>query len=664
VNGTPISAYSTGLLLPLSALRSENNLGVGEFADLPALARWCRDLGLDLIQLLPVNDTGSESSPYSALSAFALHPLYLRISDLPELADLAADTQQEVSSVCQGIRSEHEPDTRMRYQEFQRRKLEVARLVFDRSDAGSDAKGSLARFAEQNPWVRGYAVFKVLKSRSDERSWREWTDHRDPDDATVQALWEQPEVRSDALFHVWMQLRLEEQFAAASAEVGSLGLLLKGDLPILMNDDSADVWLHRDMFHTNLRAGAPPDMFTARGQNWDLPVYNWDRMARDEYSWWRARLSQAAKFYSAYRIDHVLGFFRVWAIPAANHSGLLGHFVPAVSATTDRLHGAGFDDGRIRWLAEPHLRGDEVRAAFGTEADTVIHEALSQIDGEDLYLFADGIRGERDILRLDVSERAKEWLLAGFADRSLLPLEDGSFSPSWNFRGCSRYASLSEGERGAFEHLVGELGRESESLWESQGRTLLGFMRGASEMLPCAEDLGVIPAAVPRVLADLRILGLRIPRWARLWDQPRQPYIPPAEYPFLTVCAPSVHDTSTMRGWWEEDDDKQAFWSALGLDGAVPATYDPQVARRVIEAVLRTGSSICVLQLQDLLALTAEIPEVSVDEERVNVPGTVNEFNWGYRMPVPVPELAACAELASVLSPLLAERRARPVMAN
>jgi 4-alpha-glucanotransferase len=241
----------------------------------------------------------------------------------------------------------------------------------------------------------------------------------------------------------------------------------------------------------------------------------------------------------------------------------------------------------------------------------------------------------------------------------LVRLPQDRFVPAWSYPACSRFRDLPEEQKEPLHRIAGELFAESEKAWEDQGRTILRMMRETTEMLPCAEDLGAIPDCVPGVLQELRILGLRIPRWARRWHEEGQPYIPVTEYPFLSVCAPSVHDTSTMRGWWYETDDRQAFWESLGLPGSAPPDYDADTARLVVEALLETSSALCVLQYQDLLALAPERDPGSPEDERVNVPGTMSEFNWGYRMPQPISQLVANRELEAVIGPLLHDRRRR-----
>ncbi len=656
-----LSHYITGILTPLSALQTREGIGIGEFADLPLLADWCASLNLDLIQLLPVNDTGTQSSPYNALSAFALHPIYLRITDLPEFHDLGGSDRAAVEKAIEELRDEHAGEKRVRYESMLAGKLHLLQMVFSVTRWTPALEAAAERYMSSNPWVMPYAAFKLLKKENDQKPWKEWREYRDPTASDMEAIWADASHRETLHFHVWLQMRLEEQFRQAAEAVRERGIMLKGDLPIMMNEDSVDVWAQRDAFITRLRAGAPPDMFSHLGQYWDFPIYDWDHLAETGYRWWKDRLAQADKFYTAYRIDHVLGFFRVWAIPAANWSGLLGHFYPAATAARERLYEAGFDDGRIKWLSEPHLSGEEIRNAAKEQEQAVIDAALSRIGDEDLFLFHDAIRGERDIDALPLPEELREWVMERYRDRALIRLEHDRFAPAWSFRNCTRYTGLPDHEKAAFEELVAELGDESERLWEEQGRRLLGFMRESSEMLPCAEDLGVIPNCVPRVLSDLGMLGLRIPRWARLWEQPGQPYIPPREYPFWTVCAPSVHDTSTLRGWWQENDDTQLFWKGLGLPGTPPRAYDAGTARIVTDALLQTSSSICVFQVQDILALSDETAIDDAADERVNVPGTVNDTNWNYRIPFALEELLGREDITNAFGPMVKQRRARAV---
>ncbi|TFH04712.1 MAG: 4-alpha-glucanotransferase, partial [Spirochaetales bacterium] len=651
----------SGVLVSLSGVRSADSVGIGEFADLPLLGQWCATVGLDLIQLLPVNDTGWQSSPYSALSAFALHPLHLRISDLPDLALLTTDTRTLIDTRLDDLRTRYAEADRLDYGGVLDQKTSILRDIFAEIGEADRTASELSVFFSDNPWVLAYAVFKTLKEHYQGRSWKEWSGHRDPAPELFAELHADPRFRDTIHFHTWVQMRLEEQSSAAGAALSNQKIMLKGDIPILINEDSADIWARRELFTLRFRAGAPPDDASPTGQNWDLPIYDWDAMRRDSFQWWKDRLVQAEKFYAAYRIDHVLGFFRVWASPAEDNTGSRGHFAPSCSVTRDQLHTAGFDDGRIRWLCEPHLPGEQIRAALGDQAGGICDGALTRIGDQDLFLFAPTIRGERDIADLECSPAAKDWLAGQFRDRALLRLANDRFTFDWNFTVCSRFGMLAHDEQERFRHLADETRRDSEELWESQGQEVLSVMRGSSSMLACAEDLGAIPACVPGVLSSLRIMGLRIPRWARFWDQVGQPYIPPVEYPFMSVCAPSVHDTSTVRGWWQEESDLRPFWKSLGLPGSVPARYTADTARQVIESLLFTNSGLCVFQLQDLLALVDGLTPADPTSERINVPGTVGPQNWSYRYTISVEALAENRELAAVLAPMVATRRRQSI---
>ncbi len=650
------TARITGVLVPVAALRSTESSGCGEFADLPLLADWCAATGQKLIQILPVNDTGSQSSPYSALSAFALHPMYLRIPDLPEYRALDAKTRAAVDAHLSELRERHESAERFDYDAVLNAKLTILRVVFNAAREEILSGADLTAFLRSHRWVKAYAVFRTLKDRFQQKPWTEWPEHRDIDAATLDRLWKRQSLRDETRFHAWLQMRAAEQFAAAAGHLEAVGVALKGDIPILMNEDSVDAWFDRDIFRPDLRAGAPPDMFSELGQNWGFPIYNWERLGERGYDWWTERLQQASRFYHAYRIDHVLGFFRIWAIPAGNWSGIPGFFWPQHGISREELHENGFDDGRIRWLAAPHLPGDQLRAVLGSAFYSLVGSVFQQLPDEDLFLFAPDVSGEQSLSDLDLPVEQRDWLLTQWRDRALVELPDGRLAPTWTFRDCSRYAGLTDGEKDRFEALVAARGADSNELWADHGRRILAVMKDATEMLPCAEDLGVVPDAVPRVLEQLEILGLRIPRWAHYWDRPGEPLIPFHEYPELTVCASSVHDTSTLRGWWERETGREQLWHQIGMDDPCPEEFDADTARAVYRAILKSTSRIVVFQLQDLLTLAPELRSADPHRERVNVPGTYNDFNWTWRMPLTLEQLAEHAALQAEVSALSAIR--------
>ncbi len=653
------SHYLTGVLVPVAALRSSASCGVGEFADLPALGAWCRKVGIEVIQILPVNDTGGQSSPYSALSAFALNPIYLRLSGVPEVA-----RHQDLLDRSAELRVRFEGERRFPYGEVLQFKLDILQAAYERERAGLAQDPAVRNYVQSNPWVKPYAVFRVLKDREQQRSWKDWDAERDPSPQRIEELWNAPQLHDALLFYVFLQWRLEQQLRAAAETLNEQGVFLKGDLPILMNEDSVDIWADREIFIPELRAGAPPDYFSETGQNWGFPVYNWSALESRDYDWWRDRLRQAAKFYHAYRIDHVLGFFRIWAVPETHFTGILGHFYPSSLISSSALHELGFGSERVTWLAEPHIPGEQLRAELNGDAEAAIDACLHKLDNEELYIFRREINGEKLIAGLDLPAEVRERLLAYYRDRALVRVEEGRWAPVWTYRDCSRFNELSDQERERFEYLVEQAAEENEELWAEQGRRLLGFMSDSVDMLACAEDLGVVPRSVPKTLADLGMLSLKIPRWTRQWDIEGEPFVPPEEYPLLSVCALSVHDTTTMREWWEREEDPpvvDAFWRVLGFQGPRPRQYDPATACKVTEAMLGTNSAICVLQLQDLFALDGGLQPEDPSAERVNIPSTYNEFNWTYRMPIAVDDLGGRSELNDVLARLVSARAKRSI---
>lgn len=686
---------SSGIVVPLQSLRSVHSPAAGEFPDLAALGALAKDWGFDLVQLLPVNDSGYQPSPYSALSAFALHPLYLSIADLPELAGAAggkgaasggafaafADKAEALRGEASAHAAGFAGDARFRYGPYLEGKLAILEKVWNAIGEPGLDREAFDAWVGANPWVKPYAVFVELKRLNAGKPWWEWTELREPTEDDIGRLWKDKVLGSGFRFRAWLQWRAEAQFRSAIEALDAAGVALMGDIPILINEDSADVWARRSVFRLGLAAGAPPDMYAELGQNWGFPIYDWEAAEKDGHSFWKERLASAAKYYSAYRIDHVLGFFRIWALSDRERSGYLGRFVPDEYLTRGELLGLGFHEDRIQWLSEPHIRTDRLVEACGGDATAAMEAsmvALDRIGDEELYLFRREIRGELDIEKAGVagapgyggpgiSEAARAFLLRSWRDRVLFEFEPGLFAPAWRYYDTTAWPTLSDGEKAALEGLFRAKREKGEAGWEANGRKLLGMLKASSSMLPCAEDLGSVPGCVPRVLSDLGILGLRVLRWTRDWAAPGQPYVPAAAYPRLAIACPSVHDSSSLRGWYEGEADKSQVWSfaatTLGRDlGPAPSTLDPEAALVLLKAVAAVNSAVAVYPLQDLLALAAAgdgqgYRPADPADERINVPGTTNEWNWGWRLPAGLEAIAADGDLARAARELAAAKR-------
>jgi 4-alpha-glucanotransferase len=640
-----------GVVVPVGALRRKRPSGVGEFLDLIDFAGLCADMGIGLIQILPVNDTGYESSPYSALTAFGLNPLYLCLSVLEEAAPFTG----EINELDKSFNGE----IRFPYYRVLKAKMDLLRKIYDAAwpEIDKQAKsGPLASWIEKNAWVKPYAVFRRLKESNGEKSWKEWPEYRQVTGGDIDFLWDDSALRKKHLFWAWLQKALDRQFTRAAQAVRDIGIKLEGDLPILMNEDSCDVWAHPDIFKQELAAGAPPDMYSPAGQNWGFPIYDWEAQAADGYTWWKARLKAAAQYYDAYRIDHVLGFFRIWASSRADSSSALGRYAPYLPITRADLEALGFDNNRIRWLSRPHVPTSEIwdsvkqNPAAGSleeiaaEAARIFESALDRIGNEELWLFKESITGEKDINALNLFPASKEALIRAWHNRLFLEYSGGEFFPVWYFRESRAYASLNAEEKSAVEALTEKHRVESEKIWEREGEKLLSVLTESSAMIPCAEDLGAVPDCVPSVLTKLGILGLRVIRWFRRWDQEGQPYVPFKDYPELSVCTPSVHDSSTLREWWDTEADQETFAGFIGVP-SLPRVYNQGSAKIILKKTAAAASRFRVFQLQDLLHLSQKWYADDPASERINVPGTANDFNWTWRLAAPIEDIHDDSEL-------------------
>jgi 4-alpha-glucanotransferase len=649
-----------GTVVPVSALRTGESTGVGEFLDLIEFGDLCAKMGIGLIQILPVNDTGYESPPYSALTVFALNPLYLRLADIHE----SAGFKREINS----LRTKFEDKARFPYYELLRAKMELLRSIYAKNQnkiiEKAQGKGSFGQWIERNPWVKEYAVYRRLKALNGEKSWKEWEAHVNVSAEEIEAFWNNTELQAEHLFWVWIQQALDIQFTRASEYLKKKDIILQGDLPILIGEDSCDAWAHPEFFHQELSAGAPPDMYSPVGQNWGFPIYNWDALAVTDYQWWRERLKVAQKYYSAYRIDHVLGFFRIWASSRADNSAALGRFVPEFPITLADLKERGFDEERIRWLSKPHVPTNEVFDALAqtndkeAEAERVFATALERIGTEELWLFKDFIHGEKDIAALGLSQEATSYLLSAWINRALLEFKPGVFSPVWNYADSRSFKSLSDVEREIFIELAKQRIAESEEIWEKQGFKLLSVLYKASDMIPFAEDLGAVPECVPKVLKRLKIYGLRVVRWFREYDKERAPYIPFNEYPELTVITSSVHDSSPLREWWNTEADQTVFSGFVGVP-SLPKVYNPGTAQTILKKIASATSQIRVFPIQDLLHLSPRWYRADISLERINIPGTVSPTNWSYRLPAAIARIEEDEELLKAVRKLANTKASR-----
>ncbi len=660
-----MSQAVTGTAIPVGALRTDESVGCGEFLDLIPFAQFCNKAGMNLIQLLPVNDTGTESSPYSALSAFALHPLYIRLQNLPEAKSFKDDIA--------ALRTAHAAAPRFDYKTLRNAKIDLLHRIFEKNEKQIVESRELADWIANNPWIVIYAVFMNLKRRNFDASWKAWHKLKNPTHAEIQDRWKSDKRKADHLFFAWVQMRLDEQFTLAVKECEKLGVALKGDIPIMMNEDSCDAWANPEFFRDDLRAGSPPDGSNPLGQNWGFPIYNWDNLEADDYSWWKARLRHAERYYHAYRIDHILGFFRIWSIPYGENSGALGWSNPQEFIASAELAELGFTGDRLRWIREPHVPTravEEVNNFDYLGSHGIMRVLMDRIGEEELWLFKDSVRCEQDIWNADIPHPVKEVLARSWRDRMILSTgRDAAgkplYAPAWFFRESTAWKSLADWEKERFNALTAAKAARNEQLWKEHAEKLLGTLTKSVKMLACAEDLGTIPETVPEVLGKLEILGLKVVRWERKWNENGQPFRDLADYPQLSVATTSVHDSSTMRGWWENEGGARGFldkWNPDPSDGVAedirsnPTAYTPRAASFALKTIAAAKSSLLVIPFQDLLALSQYYAPRNSDDERINIPGSVTAFNWTWRIPAEISNFLGDRELISKIKEIVKQR--------
>jgi len=303
-----------GIVLPLFSLKSFLSCGIGEYPDLLPLIPWVRSIGFDVIQLLPLNDTGRESSPYNALSAFALNPIHLGLHQLP--------FSPEVPN-CSSLNQRK----KINYPEVYAFKDSFLRQYNAKYGDQLKEKADYQSFKNKAAfWLFDYARYKSFKVLQNWKPWEEWFPIlRDFPQSLESELSDQVVKEMD--YQILLQYLCFHQLESVKQSADAHGVYIKGDIPILINRDSSDVWRYRQLFLLEFSAGAPPDMYAKEGQKWGFPLYSWEQMAIKSYQWWCERLHTASTCYHLYRLDHIVGFFRIWAIPLAL-APQLGHYIP------------------------------------------------------------------------------------------------------------------------------------------------------------------------------------------------------------------------------------------------------------------------------------------------------------------------------------------------
>ncbi|HEX6335149.1 MAG TPA: 4-alpha-glucanotransferase, partial [Flavisolibacter sp.] len=643
-----------GIAIPVFALRSANSFGIGEFTDIRLLVDWASRLGMKLIQLLPVNDTSAtftwrDSYPYAAISAFALHPIYINLERV---------AGKKNSRIIKALHKKQKQLNRLPeidYEQVIQFKMNMLRELFEADDLDFLKEDSYTEFFEDNRnWLVPYAAFCYLRDRyctADFSKWKTFSVYQ-ADEIERLTSRKSKQFRQVAFFY-FVQYHLHLQLENAARYAHKNGIALKGDIAIGIYRYGSDAWTSPGLYNMDQQAGAPPDDFAVKGQNWGFPTYNWKKMEEDHFEWWRQRFHQMSHYFDTFRIDHILGFFRIWSIPTDAVEGIMGRFIPALPVTVTEFgeRGIWFEHDRY---CRPFITDAILQQLFGEHTGFVAEHFLQHTAGQ--YELKEAFNTQKKIEEYFASQDEapyNEAIRQGLFDlvsNVILFEEAGSNGTHYHFRILAATTTSFQHLDQATQHKLQELYidyfyRRQDEFWKQEALHKLPALKDATNMLICGEDLGMVPHSVPEVMQDLGILSLEIQRMPK---NPATEFFHPKDAPYLSVITPSSHDMSTIRGWWEENREKtQRFFNAiLGEQGTAPYFCEPWVNRAIVLQHLYSPAMWSIFQVQDILGMSDTLRRGNPHEERINEPSNPSHF-WNYRMHLPLEQLTREKEFNS-----------------
>ncbi len=597
-----------GCAVPVFSLKSKKSHGVGDFADIRLLADWCHATGQSIIQLLPINDTTAymswkDSYPYNCISTLALHPLYINLQELGEMADKKALKE----FVHEGKVLNHKMF--LDYTEVWESKMKYCRKMYLQERDNTFAEPGYYTFVKENKeWLYSYAAFSALRDHFGSAEFRKWgkadgISCRVFSEELVKKLMKPSGSLSENIyFYIYLQYHLYKQMCRTKEYAHSKGVAIKGDIPIGISRCSVEAWQYPHLFNFSQSAGAPPDFFSKTGQNWGFPTYNWDKMAEDNYLWWKQRLALFAKYFDAYRIDHILGFFRIWEVPIEYSDGRLGHLSPTLPYTPEQIRQMG-----VRFTNPVEM------AAVGNDG----HPTPDGLFIEDSY-------------------------------------KKGHYHPMISAHDGAMYRALPQWEKEAYNHLhYNYFFQRHNELWYRNAMKKLQHLIASTNMLACGEDLGMLADSVTQCMNNLKILSLELMIMPKQFGQDLGD---PAWYPYLSVCTTSTHDCETLRMWLGK-----RMGTTMGAVANIDATTTvpitdalPQDCINIIRRNLASPSMLAILPLQDWLSIDEKVRSKYVDSERINDPSNPNHY-WRYRMHLNLEDLVAAKGFNGKVADLVKE---------
>lgn len=639
--------HGAGVAIPVFSLRSNDSFGVGEFTDIKLLVDWANETGLRLIQLLPVNDTTAtftwkDSYPYAAISAFALHPLYINLSKV------AGKKQRSIVQALAKKQEQLNALSEVDYEQVMKHKTEVLKELYQQQHNDFLEDEDYKDFFKANQhWLVPYAAFSYLRDKYGTSEFHKWKTNSEYDVKAIDKLTSHKSKQFKQIaFYYFVQYHLHIQLKEVVSYAHKRNVVLKGDIPIGIYRYGCDAWTAPQLYNMDLQAGAPPDDFAVKGQNWGFPTYNWQQMQQNHFEWWRQRFHQMSYYFDAFRIDHILGFFRIWSIPVDAVEGIMGVFVPALPVHINEFgeRGIWFDYDRF---CKPYITDAVLMELFGDKAEH-IKETFLQPDDKGGYELQFNFNTQRKVenyfayREISAENQQLKQGLYDLISNVLLFEEVHSFGQKFHFRIAMDTTTSFNYLDDATKHQLKELYidyfyHRQDEFWKKEALIKLPALKNATNMLICGEDLGMVPHSVPEVMKLLGILSLEIQRMPK---NPQTEFFHPKDAPYLSVVTPSTHDMSTIRGWWEENRSRtQRFYNTiLEAPGTAPYFCEPWVNCAIILQHLYSPAMWSIFQLQDLLGMSEVLRRNIPQEERINDPANPNHY-WNYRMHLTLEQL-------------------------
>jgi len=626
--------HDAGVAVPVFSLRTEDGFGVGEFSDMKKLADWAKETNLGIIQILPINDTTAnyswtDSYPYAAVSVYALHPQYISLENLDFALpkDLIEDYQAE--------KSELNSLELIDYEKMISGKWKYLTAVFNQDKEKIYKDRNFRKFIKDNEsWLLPYAAFCVLRDKYKTPNFNEWKTHKKYIAGKVSVFFSAKSKDYDAsMLHAWVQYQLHKQLKDAIDYTHNLGISVKGDLPIGIYRHSVEAWTEPELFGMDFQAGAPPDQFTELGQNWEFPTYNWEAMKADDYKWWKNRFKALEQYFDAMRIDHILGFFRIWRMPVSATQGILGYFYPAVPITLEEFNARHIPFNFDRYC-KPFINDQILWKYLGENSGKALEFINNNQNGT--YSFKEEFNTQRklaDFFKKNPQGSIEDQLISLCANVLFLIEERNGqvvYHPRFNVYNTESYKYLSDWEKKSIYDLYHDyFFKRQDHLWYEKAMEKLPMILNATEMLICGEDLGLVPDCVPVVMDELAIIALKVQRM----PSDNIPFYNPKDAGYLNVVTASSHDSSTLRQWWKEDPalTQKYFNQQLVQYGKAPEELDPHLAEIIMKQHLYNDSMLAIFPIQEFLATDKNLSNPKMNNERINNPAVFPHY-WRYRM--------------------------------